>query len=80
MMNVFDLRIHAIRRRPNRRRPFEVGWHAADRDRSRSFITRALADSFRAELVRAVRIGLESKTRGRGTGVLGRPPACHQLV
>ena len=28
-MNAFDVRIHAIRRRSDRRRPFEVRWHAA---------------------------------------------------
>ena len=59
-MNGFDVRIHAMRRRPNRpRRPFEVRWHAAGRARSRSFATRAPADSCRAELVRAARLGLE---------------------
>ena len=59
-MNGFDVRIHAMRRRRNRpRRPFEVRWHAAGRARSRSFATRALADSYRAELVRATRQGLE---------------------
>ena len=58
-MNLFDVRIHAIRHRRNRRRPFEVRWHAADRGRSKSFITRRLADSYRAELVRAARKGLE---------------------
>ena len=58
-MNVFDVRIHAIRRRPDRRRPFEVRWHAAGRARSRSFITRALADNYRAELIRAARRGLD---------------------
>jgi integrase len=58
-VNLFDVRIHAIRHRRNRRRPFEVRWHAADRSRSKSFITRRLADSYRAELVRAARKGLE---------------------
>ena len=58
-MNLFDVRIHAIRHRRNRRRRFEVRWHAADRSRSKSFITRRLADSYRAELVRAARKGLE---------------------
>jgi len=38
-MNAFDVRVHAIRRRTDRRRPFEVRWHAAGRARSRSFIT-----------------------------------------
>ncbi|MGH3274233.1 MAG: tyrosine-type recombinase/integrase, partial [Streptosporangiaceae bacterium] len=58
-MNKFDVRIHAIRRRPGRRRAFEVRWHAAGRARSRSFITRGLADSYRAELIRAARHGLD---------------------
>src|SRR5215472_8473686 len=47
-----------IRRRADRRRPFEVCWHAAGRAWSRSFITRGLAGSYRAELVRAARQGL----------------------
>src|SRR5215470_12645089 len=58
-MNVFDVRVYGIRRRADRRRPFEVRWHAAGRARSRSFLTRRLADSYRAELVRAARQGLE---------------------
>jgi hypothetical protein len=57
-MDVFDVRIHAIRRRRNRRRPFEVRWHVGARGKSRSFITGGLADSYRAELVRAARQGL----------------------
>ena len=58
-MSAFDVRIHAIRCRPDRRRPFEVRWHAGGRARSRSFITRGLADSYRAELIRAARQGLD---------------------
>jgi integrase len=58
-VNPFDVRIHAIRRRKARRRPFEVRWRVAGCDKSRSFITRALADSYRAELIRAARQGLE---------------------
>ena len=58
-MSAFDVRIHAIRRRPDRHRPFEVRWHAAGRARSRSFITQGLADSYRAELIRAARKGLD---------------------
>ena len=45
-MNVFDMSVYAIRRR-------------AGRSRSKSFLTRRLADSYRAELVRAARLGLE---------------------
>jgi hypothetical protein len=58
-MSAFDVRIHAIRRRPERRRPFEVRWHAGGRARSRSFITRGLAEGYRAELIRAARKGLD---------------------
>jgi len=53
----FDVRVFAIRRRPGRK-AFEVRWRVAGRDRSRSFMTRALADSYRAELVRGARKGL----------------------
>ena len=58
-MNRFDVSVYAIRRRAGRRRPFEVRWQAAGRSRSKSFITRRLADSYRAELVRAARTGLD---------------------
>jgi hypothetical protein len=51
--------VHAIRRRAGRRKPFEVRWQAAGHSRSKSFTTRKLADSYRAELVRAARMGLE---------------------
>jgi hypothetical protein len=57
-MEMFDVRIHATWRRENRRRPFEVRWHVGRYGKSRSFITRRLADSYRAELVRAARKGL----------------------
>jgi hypothetical protein len=49
----FDVRVFAIRRRPSRK-AFEVRWGVAG-DRSRSFMTRAMADGYRAELVRAAR-------------------------
>jgi integrase len=58
-LNKFDVSVYAIRRRPGRRKPFEVRWRAAGRSRSKSFTTRKLADSHRAELVRAARMGLE---------------------
>ncbi len=57
-MSSFDVRVFAIRRRPGRA-AFEVRWRVAGRDKSRSFITRALADSYRAELIRARTPGLE---------------------
>jgi integrase len=58
-VNEFDVSVYAIRRRPGRRRPFEVRWRAAGRSKSKSFTTRRLADSYRAELVRAARMGLD---------------------
>jgi hypothetical protein len=58
-VNRFDVSVYAIRRRAERRRPFEVRWRAAGRSKSKSFITRKLADSYRAELVRAARMGLD---------------------
>ena len=58
-MNAFDVRIYTIRRRKGRRRPFEVRWQAAGGARSKSFLTRGLADSYRADLVCAARQGLE---------------------
>ena len=58
-MNGFDVSVYAIRRRAGRRKPFEVRWRAAGHSRSKSFLTRKLADSYRAELVRAARMGLD---------------------
>jgi hypothetical protein len=55
-MSSFDVRVFAIRRRSGRR-VFEVRWRVTNRNKSRSFITRALPDSYRAELVRAARQG-----------------------
>ena len=57
-VNASGVRIYTIRRRKDRRRRYEVRWQAAGRTRSKSF-TRGLADSYRAELVRAARQGLE---------------------
>jgi integrase len=55
-MSSFNVRVFAIRRRPGHA-AFEVRWRVAGRDKSRSFMTRALADSYRAELVHAARQG-----------------------
>ena len=76
-MNGFDVSVYAIRRRPGRRKPFEVRWRAAGRSRSKSFITRRLADSYRAELVRAARMGLEFDplTSEPATWNVPEPPA-----
>ena len=53
-MSSFDVRVFAIRRRAGRA-AFEVRWRVATGPGS--FMTRALADSYRAELVRAARKG-----------------------
>jgi hypothetical protein len=45
-VNAFDVHIYTIRRRKGRRRPFEVRWQATGRARSKSFLTRGLADSW----------------------------------
>jgi integrase len=58
-LNKFDVSVHATRRRPGRRKPFEVRWRAAGRSRSKSFTTKKLADSYLSELVRAARTGRE---------------------
>ncbi|HUY47145.1 MAG TPA: hypothetical protein VMV92_15655 [Streptosporangiaceae bacterium] len=55
-MSSFNVWVFAIRRRPGHA-AFEVRWRVAGRDKSRSFMTRALADSYRAELVHAARQG-----------------------
>ncbi len=73
-MSRFDVIVYTIRRRRGRRRPFEVRWRAVGRARSKSFITRALADSYRAELVRAARKGLEFDPQ-TGEPVLWADPA-----
>ena len=43
-MSSFDVRVFAIRRRPGRT-AFEVRWRVAGRDKSRSFMTGALAEA-----------------------------------
>jgi hypothetical protein len=74
-MNSFDVWIFAIRHRPGRR-VFEVRWLVAGRDKSRCLMTRALADSYRAELVRAARKGPWRGLREprNGLGLCGDAP------
>jgi hypothetical protein len=71
-MSSFDVRVFAIRRRPGHR-VFEVRWRVAGHDKSRSFITRALADNYHAELVRAARRGLEFSTATGEPAALATP-------
>jgi integrase len=76
-VNTVDVRVHAIRRRKDRRRPFELRWHVGASAKSKSFLTSALADSYRAELVRAARKGLafDPATGEPAAWTAPRPPA-----
>ncbi|MHB1596821.1 MAG: tyrosine-type recombinase/integrase [Streptosporangiaceae bacterium] len=53
----FEVRIWQISKRPDARAPWRLRWRVATRRFSRAFATRALADSFRAQLVEASRAG-----------------------
>jgi integrase len=56
-MTGYDVRFWAIRRRSGRRLPFQLRWSVSGREHSKSFLTKALADAFRAELLSAARAG-----------------------
>lgn len=56
-MSSFDVQFWKIRRNAGRRRPYEIRWVVAGGQKSKSFATRALAESFRAELMTAARRG-----------------------
>ncbi|MPZ61242.1 MAG: tyrosine-type recombinase/integrase [Propionibacteriales bacterium] len=52
-----DVVIWRIRNRKGRRRPYELRWVVARREKSKSFLSRALADDFRADLLKAAKRG-----------------------
>ncbi len=56
MTTSFDVRFWAISRR-ERTLPYEVRWRVSGRVRSRSFLTKTLADGFRSRLMAAARQG-----------------------
>src|SRR5262249_11216239 len=56
-MSSYDVRLWAIRKRIGRRMPYQVRWVIGGREDSESFLTKALADAFRAELLAAARAG-----------------------
>lgn len=62
----YDVRFWAIEERPGRRAAWRVRWKVAGRIYTRSFTVKALAESFRAELMRAARAGQGFDT---GTGL-----------
>ncbi|WP_242883180.1 tyrosine-type recombinase/integrase [Actinomadura litoris] len=57
MINSQDVQFWQIRKRANRRKPWEVRWRVNAGKFSRSFATKALAESYRANLVAAARAG-----------------------
>lgn len=54
----FDVRMFRIRRRAGRRRPYRLRWRVGGVETSRSFLTRALAEGYKAELIHAANKGL----------------------
>jgi integrase len=56
-MSSYDVRLWAIRKRSNRRMPYQLRWVVAGHEHSESFLTKALADAFRAELLTGARAG-----------------------
>ncbi len=55
-MSSYEFRIWGIRKR-DRQKPYQVRWLVAGRSHAETFVTRALAESFRAELMAAARAG-----------------------
>lgn len=55
-MSTYDVRMWAIRKR-QRRMPYQVRWSVAGRMFAESFGTKALAESFRSQLIAATRSG-----------------------
>jgi hypothetical protein len=68
----FDVRVFAIRRRPGRK-AFEVRWRVAGRDKSRSFVSRALLPR------RPRRAGALARAQGRGGRQPGDRPSPAQV-
>jgi integrase len=52
----YEFRMWGIRKR-DRQKPYQVRWLVAGRSHAETFVTRALAESFRAELMSAARAG-----------------------
>ncbi|MGH3194102.1 MAG: tyrosine-type recombinase/integrase, partial [Streptosporangiaceae bacterium] len=57
MTTSFDFRPWKIQTRKGRKAPYRVRWTVAGRQFSNSFVTMALAESFRASLITAARSG-----------------------
>lgn len=57
MIKAQDVQFWQIRKRANRRKPYEVRWRVDTAQFSRSYLTKALAETYRASLVAAARNG-----------------------
>ena len=55
-MSSYEFRMWGIRKR-DRQKPYQVRWLVAGLSHAETFVTRALAESFRAELMSAARAG-----------------------
>ena len=56
-MSVQDIQFWQIRKRANRRKPWEVRWRVGPSAFSRSFLTKALGETYRAKLFGAAKAG-----------------------
>ena len=56
-MSSYEVRLWAIRKRPDRRLPYQLRWVVAGQEHAESFLTKGLADAFRSELMGAARAG-----------------------
>ncbi|RBQ18370.1 site-specific integrase [Spongiactinospora rosea] len=56
-METMDIAIWTIRQRKGRAKPYELRWKVGTEPKSKSFLTRALADVFRADLLKAAKKG-----------------------
>ena len=56
-MNSFNVKFWTIETRKDRRAPYRVRWLVAERRFGESFLTKALAESYRAQLISAARRG-----------------------
>ncbi|MEU8364374.1 site-specific integrase [Nonomuraea sp. NPDC048882] len=56
-METLDVVIWTIRQRKGRAKPYELRWKVGTEPKSKSFLTKALADHFRADLLKAAKKG-----------------------
>lgn len=62
MATSYDVQFWTIRKRNDRSKPYELRWSVGGVPKSHSFLTKALADNYRAKLMAAARTGEEFDT------------------